>query len=227
MVGNDEDDGDGIMDIRQGEKRSWLIITHVWSMYLVFKIENLKPSYEFPFEGLSNLSSSVWRVGSNPRRQSENLKIKIQNSYQTCAWIICYMFPIQCEELRISHLTLLLVVTAPYTCWFLWRAYYVEDFKWPVFICNLGLHFEGLFWERYILKGQIMFEGFWRLQSWTLHALMHHTSMFVVKFSLPITSTHQTVHNIIAYNITVGDWELNLNPESPCASFQASNCSIF
>ena len=28
--------------------------------------------------------------------------------------------------------------------------------------------FEGLYWERYILKGQIAFEGHWRLQSWTL-----------------------------------------------------------
>ena len=37
-----------------------------------------------------------------------------------------------------------------------------------VFIFNLGLRFEGLFWGRYILKGQIAFEGHWRLQSWTL-----------------------------------------------------------
>jgi hypothetical protein len=28
-----------------------------------------------------------------------------------------------------------------------------------VFIFNLGLRFEGLFGERYILKGQIAFEG--------------------------------------------------------------------
>ena len=39
-----------------------------------------------------------------------------------------------------------------------------------VFIFCLGLHFEGLFWERYILKGQIAFEGHWRLQSWTLRS---------------------------------------------------------
>ena len=37
-----------------------------------------------------------------------------------------------------------------------------------VFLFNLRLRFEGLFWERYILKGQIAFEGHWRLQSWTL-----------------------------------------------------------
>ena len=34
--------------------------------------------------------------------------------------------------------------------------------------CNLGLHFEGLFRERYILEGQIAFEGHWRLQFLTL-----------------------------------------------------------
>ena len=38
-----------------------------------------------------------------------------------------------------------------------------------VFICNLGLRFEGLFWKGYILKGQIVFEGHRRLQFWTLH----------------------------------------------------------
>ena len=37
-----------------------------------------------------------------------------------------------------------------------------------VFIFKSGLRFEGLFWERYILKGQIAFEKHWRLQSWTL-----------------------------------------------------------
>ena len=41
-----------------------------------------------------------------------------------------YMFPIQCEKLRVNHLTPLLVVTMPYACWFLWRVEYIEDFKW-------------------------------------------------------------------------------------------------
>ena len=30
-----------------------------------------------------------------------------------------YMFPVQCEEIRINHLTLLLVVTMPYAYWVL------------------------------------------------------------------------------------------------------------
>ena len=41
-----------------------------------------------------------------------------------------YMSPVQCEELRIKHLTLLLILTMPYACWFLCRAKYIEDFKW-------------------------------------------------------------------------------------------------
>ena len=32
------------------------------------------------------------------------------------------------------------------------------------------VHFEELLWERYILKGQIAFEGHWRLRSWILLA---------------------------------------------------------
>ena len=36
------------------------------------------------------------------------------------------------------------------------------------FIFNVGLHFKWLFWVSYILKGQIAFEGHWRLQCWTL-----------------------------------------------------------
>jgi hypothetical protein len=40
-----------------------------------------------------------------------------------------YMFPVQREELRINHLTPLLVVTMPYACWFLWWIDYIEDFK--------------------------------------------------------------------------------------------------
>ena len=116
------------------------------------------------------------------------------------------MFPVQCEELRISHLiarphllvpdhqrtvstskgcnqwlslaktllkvalaggnrslvactskcgraiTLLLVVTMPYACWFLWRADYNEDFKWhlhfAIWGCVLkGCCERGIFWR--------------------------------------------------------------------------------
>ena len=40
------------------------------------------------------------------------------------------MYSVQCQELRINHPTPLLVVTIPYGCWFLWRANYIQDFKW-------------------------------------------------------------------------------------------------
>ena len=80
-----------------------------------------------------------------------------------------YIFPVECDEKRIDHQTLLLVVTMPCACWFLWRTNHIEDFQVTSSFCNLGLRFEGLFGERYyILKGQITFEGHWRLQSWTL-----------------------------------------------------------
>ena len=62
------------------------------------------------------------------------------------------MFPVQCEELRINHLTPLLVVTMPYACWFLWRVDYIEDFKW----C---LHFQfGVAFWRVVLR-KVFFEG--------------------------------------------------------------------
>ena len=54
------------------------------------------------------------------------------------------MCPLQCEELRINHLTLLLVVTMLYACWFLWRVDYIEDSS-DIVIFNLGLRFEGFF----------------------------------------------------------------------------------
>ena len=105
-----------------------------------------------------------WFKSKTPIQQ---YRTELQNWYWSCSWIIWYMFSIQCEELRINHLTPLLVVTVPYACWFLWRVDYTEDFKWCLHF-NLGLRFEGLFWERYIVKAQIMFEGHWKLHSWTL-----------------------------------------------------------
>ena len=57
------------------------------------------------------------------------------------------MFPVQCEELRINHLTLLLIVTTPYACWFLWRAEIIHDFKWHF---QFGVAFwRVVFWEVY------------------------------------------------------------------------------
>ena len=68
----------------------------------------------------------------------------------------------------LSWLGVSTLVTMPYNCWHLWRANCIEDFKW----C-LHFQFGVAFWrailrEACILKGQIVFEGHWRLQSWTL-----------------------------------------------------------
>ena len=41
----------------------------------------------------------------------------------------------------------------------------VDKLLWGL---QVTLRFEGLLWERYILKGQIAFEGHWRPPSWTL-----------------------------------------------------------
>ena len=93
------------------------------------------------------------------------------------AW---HMFSIQCEELRINHLTPFLVASDNALCLllFLWRACFIKDFKWRSSSFSIwGCVLKGLFWERYILKGQIAFEGHWRLQSWTLTA----SSMWVTK----------------------------------------------
>ena len=57
------------------------------------------------------------------------------------------MFLVQCEELRINHLILLLVVTMPYVCWCLWHACYMEDFKW-----RLHFQFEVVSREVYFEK---------------------------------------------------------------------------
>jgi hypothetical protein len=80
----------------------------------------------FKIEALVCVSLS--RVGSISRSQSKSIEMKYKFILNLCI-IIWYMFPIQCEELRINHLTPLLVVTMPYASWFLWWADYIEDFK--------------------------------------------------------------------------------------------------
>ena len=69
-----------------------------------------------------------------------------------------YMFSVQCEEIKNHHLTLLLVVTMPYTCWFLCRVYYIEDFKWRLHF-QFGVAFGRVVLRGVFLKGHIAFEG--------------------------------------------------------------------
>ena len=81
--------------------------------------------------------------------RNENTKLI---SYSTCAWIIWYMFPVQCEESRINLLIPLLVVTMPYACWFLWQVDYFEDFNW----C-LQFQFGVAFWR--VVSIEVYSEG--------------------------------------------------------------------
>ena len=51
----------------------------------------------------------------------------------------------------------------PYACCFLWQENYIEDFKW----C-LPFQFGVAFWRVVLREHWRVFEGHWRLQSWTL-----------------------------------------------------------
>ena len=137
-----------------------------WAFVASMQCSRLKPSYEFHFEGLSYFSLSVEELVQiqdfNPRIQKWNTKLILNLCMNYMAHVFNTMW-----NLRINDQTPFLVVIMSY-CWFLWRAYCIEDFRWRLHFQS-GLRFEGLFWERYILKGQIVFEGHWGHQSWTLH----------------------------------------------------------
>jgi hypothetical protein len=123
---------------------------------------------------ISALHSKGWSKSKASIRENKN---EIPNSYSICAWIIWHMFPIQCEESKINCLNMFLVVIVPFACWFLWRAYYIEDFK-------RRLHFQYgvalwrvVLWEVYLvgpnhvwraLKTSILNTGHGRLQSWRI-----------------------------------------------------------
>ena len=91
-----------------------------------------------------------------------------------------------------------------------------------VFIFNLGLRSEGLFWERYILKGQIVFERHWRLQSWTLvgsPGSLTSTSL-LLKFD-----TIKRVSLEWKFYFSVKMWwnQLKLQKSNPCNVFVITN----
>jgi hypothetical protein len=136
----------------------WLFCMSLW-----ISVQDWSPYIIFIWKGsqISALQSKGWLKSKLSIQEYRN---EIQNSYWTCAWIIWYMFLVQCEVLRINHLTPF-VVTMPYACWF---GRILLRTSSDVFIFNLGLRFEGLFWERCIFKGKYTFEKHWRLQSWTL-----------------------------------------------------------
>ena len=101
----------------------------MWRFLVTRRWSRLK-SYEFHCEGLSNFSPSA-----------ETL-VQIQHSYSNlCMNSKWYMLLIRCEELRINHLTPLLVIKCPTlvgSCGGL-----IILTSSDVFIFNLGLRFEG------------------------------------------------------------------------------------
>ena len=108
-----------------------------------------------------------WRVSWNPRRQSKNIELKykthiklVHELYGTCFSIMWRNKNQPSIYTSCSDNALRLLV--------LMAGHIILRTSRDVFIVNLGLRSEGLFWERYILKGQITIEGHWRLQSWTM-----------------------------------------------------------
>jgi hypothetical protein len=127
----------------------------VYEVALGINVQDRSPHTSFILKG-SQILALLLKSWFKFKTSIQEYKNEIQNSYQTRAWTIWYMFPVQCEVLRINHLTPSLVVRMPYACWVLRRrANYMKDFKW-----RLHFQFGVAFWrvvlsEEYILKGQI------------------------------------------------------------------------
>ena len=142
--------------------------------WLAFRLQSLPcPYYSFlrgPLASVQDWSSHMSLIlkGSQipvvrlkgwfeSKTSIQEFRNEIQNSNQTCAWITCswitwYMFSVQCGEWRINHMTPFLVVTMPYACWFLWRADYIEDFKWRLH-CQFGVAFGRVVLREVYFKG--------------------------------------------------------------------------
>ena len=82
--------------------------------------------------------------------------MKYKTHIQFCAWIMLYIFLVQYGEFKVKHLILLLVVTMPYACWYLWRADYIEEFKW-----RLRFQFGVAFWR--VDLREVHYEGLNRI----------------------------------------------------------------
>ena len=134
---------DGVLRVKSWDLWTWV---GLGTPCAVFKIEALiwvSFSKALKFQTFSSKGCFKSKTSIQEHRN------EIHNSYQTCAWI---MFSVQCEEIRLDHLALLLAVTMPYTCWFLWHANSIEGFKWRlqfgIWGCVLKGCFErGIFWR--------------------------------------------------------------------------------
>ena len=136
---------------------SYISLQHiVWSQgnskIIGVNVQDWSPQMSFILKGsrISTLQLEGWFKSKMSIQVYGN---EIQNSYWTCARIMWYMLPIQCEELRVNHLTLLLCIDKCPTLVGSCAEWYILRTSSDVFVFNSGLHFEGLFWERYMLKG--------------------------------------------------------------------------
>ena len=116
--------------------------------------QDWSPRKSFILKG-SQSSALQLKGGFKSKTSTREYKNEMQNSYQTCAWIIWwYMFWAQREESKINHMLIpLFALTILYTCWFLWQAYYIEDCKW-----RLRFQF-GVAFRRVVLREVLYFEG--------------------------------------------------------------------
>ena len=139
------------------------------------------------------------------------------------------------------YLTSFLVVTMPYACWFLWRAYYIEDIKWHLhFQFEVALLYWGLqvtssfsiwgyvsFW-RVVLR-EVYFEGsksrlkgiedfnleHWLqlLGSWMPHATANRSTEALLPFRIEFGTARVPSHLKLWYT---GDYRLVVPTE--CAA---------
>jgi hypothetical protein len=119
----------------------------------------LKPSYKFHFEGLSNFSPLVEELVQiqdiNPRIQKWNIKLISNLCMYYMVHVSSTMWSIKNQpsnSISYSNNVIRLLVLVVH-------GHIILRTSSDVFIFYLGLRFEGLFWERYILKGRI---GVWR-----------------------------------------------------------------
>ena len=92
-----------------------------------------------------------WRVGSNSRHQSKNIECNTKLIQNSCMSYVVYVTSAM-WDLKINHLTLLLVLTMPYTCWLL---------CWVEYIWGLQVMSSFSMWDC-ILKGCFETCIFWR-----------------------------------------------------------------
>ena len=185
--------------------------------------QDWSPHVSFILKGSQILALQL-KGGFKSKISIQEYRNEIQNLYWTCAWIIWSMFPVQCEELRMNYLTLLLVVTIPYACWFLWRANYIENFKWHLHF-QFGVAFWRVILREVFLKAQIALGvvtplppilGGWRLLKW--HPLLQWRRVHSRRMET-LTSSPPPVKN--------GEFSEEASPQVTCFSPRVMEAQTF